>query len=624
MFNTTQGPARARLDSDQVRELRGRGALVINEGRTLTQYFDGRFLTARDLTRDQNYFLSRQADLGQAGGGGVVHGLLVAGQPQDTRLTISPGHGITVAGELVLLPEALTINLANIAEIQQLNVQLELSRVPSEPPRTRSGIFIVALRPIEFTDNPIASYPTSLTGPRTVEDSDIVEAVAVTLIPYVDRVGSADLEQRRAAIARELFVERARRGVPENALPLAMIAIERGRLLWVDPYLVRREAGALPTSFFGLGQAPRVLREAHLLQYQRQLRETLIERGANARLTAAETFRALPPAGPLPFGSLNANDFTQTFFPVEVDVRLTVIPIDELGAIVEESLTLPPIDLLANADELEATSVLILLPVERRNWQAIRAALTQIERELRPAVPGLVAMRKPIQALQLLKPIALLPTLDPGAIVDQNWRNALNQVSSVLDGIKVLWYVRRRNVLLGAPQTNLSGPIIIANGNDVRVERELDERIGALKLERAVEGLRRRSTAAANAGIVTLLASAKVSESRLLLASAVEELEQEKTLDQSAVAHVAARFDHPKLGEGLRRLEVALPALKEDSQLVKRLTAAGKAPELDRLARLLPDAELQELAGELAAAAREKTAAKLNRLLERRLKEMPS
>lgn len=624
MFDTTKGPARARLTSDQVKELRDRGTLLVtNEQRTLPQYFDGRFLTAHDLTRDQNYFLSRQADLGQASGGGVVHGLWIAGEAKQTSLSISPGHGITVAGELVLLPETLTINLANIPEIQQLNVRLGLSTVPAEPQRTRSGIFIVALRPIEFTDTPIASYPTSITGPRTVEDSDIVEAVAVTLIPYVDRGGSADLGQRRASIAHELFVERARRGVPENALPLAMIAIERGRLLWVDPYLVRREVGALQTSFFGLGQAPRALREAHLLQYQRQLSEALEGANANARLTAAETFRALPPAGPMPFGSLNANDFTQTFFPVQVDVRLTVIPIDELGAIVEESLTLPPIDLQADADELEATSVLILLPVERRDWQTVRASLTQVERELKPAVPGLVAMRKPIQALQLLKPIALLPVVDPGAVVDQNWRNALRQVASRLDETKVLWYVRRRNVLLGAQQTGVARSFLL-RGDDVRAERELDERIGVLKLGRAVDGLKKRGTAAANVGIVALLASSKVSESPLLLASAVEELEKEKTLDQSAVSHVAARFDHPKLGEGLRRLEAELPALKDNSQLVKRLTAAGKAPELDRLARLLPDDELQELATELAAAAGEKTAAKLNRLLERRLKEMPS
>jgi hypothetical protein len=74
----------------------------------------------------------------------------------------------------------------------------------------------------------------------------------------------------------------------------------------------------------------------------------------------------------------------------------------------------------------------------------------------------------------------------------------------------------------------------------------------------------------------------------------------------------------------MRRLEEALPALKKDSALAKRLAGSGHAPELDRLARLLPDDELRELAEQIEAAAKEKSATKLKRLLERRIEEMPS
>ncbi|MCI0744223.1 MAG: hypothetical protein L0Y58_02355 [Verrucomicrobia subdivision 3 bacterium] len=620
MFNSTQGSARERLNKDQAELLRHRRALIINDSRILSQFFDGKFLTANDLTREQNYFLSRQADLGQASGGGIVHGLLVTEGATAGSIIIHPGHGITAAGELVLLDEELTINLADIASIQQLNARLGLSPLPSEPLRTRSGLFIVALRPIEFTDNPIASYPTSITGTRTVEDSDIVEAVVVTLIPYADRGGNADAGQRRAAVARELFVERGRRGVPENALPLAMIALERRFVRWIDPYLVRREAGAVHTNFFGVGQAPRALREAHLIQYQQHLRDVLEERGENARITAAEHFRALPPAGPMPIGSVNLDDFTQSYFPVEMDVQLTVVPSDELAAVIEESLALPPIDLTLGGDEHETTSVLALLPVERRDWQAIRTSLSPVVRQLRPVVPGLVAIRKPIQALQLLKPVGFIPVANPGAIVDQNWRNAFGHVVSLLDGFRTLWYVRRRNTEITSP---FAGVTVIPR-DDEGNERDLNDRMKDFGLQPSLTRLRSRATAEAGAGIVALLSSSKLVPSRLLLAGALEELGEEKTLDQSAVLRVANRFDHPKLGEGMRRLEEALPALKKDSPLTKRLAGIGNLPELDRLARLLPDDELRELAKQIEAAAKEKSATKLKRLLERRIGEMPS
>lgn len=619
MFNSTTGPAREVLSFQVAENLRKQGSLIIDEGRTRPQYFDGRFLTAQDLTREQNYFLSRQADLGQASGGGIVHGLLVEPGPSAGSITIRPGHGITAAGELVLLPDALTFNLADVAEIQQLDAIFGLARIPAEPLRTRSGLFIVALRPVEFTDHPIASYPTSITGPRTVEDSDIVEAVAITLIPYVDRSGDANFDQRRAAVARELFLAFGRRGVPDNVLPLAMIAIERGVVRWVDPYLVRREVGAVQTSFFGLGQAPRALREAHLLQYQQHLAEVLRERGEGARFTAAEVFRALPPAGPMPFGAVNTNDFSQIYFPIEVDVQLTIIPADELAAIIEDSLPLPPIDLTLSDDDLESTSVLVMAPVARQDWQAIRGTLTQIERTLKPPVPGLVAIRRPIQALQLLKPGALVPVINPGDINDRNWQDAFLKIVPLLGGFRTLWYARRRNAQI-AQQASATAPV---PKNVREIKTIAVERMKALGVQGAVKRLQTRADEEATASLDVLLSSPKLSDSKVLVEAAVAELGQAKALNQRAVSKVAARFDHPRMGEGLRRLEDALPDLKKNARLIKRIAESGRVPELDRMVRLMPEEELASFAKELSAAAKAKDEKKLHTLLESRIKKMP-
>jgi hypothetical protein len=65
MFSPTNGPAREtfpareRVDSDLLEQMISAGTIIIDNRRRRPLYFDGRFLAARDLTREQNYFLSR-------------------------------------------------------------------------------------------------------------------------------------------------------------------------------------------------------------------------------------------------------------------------------------------------------------------------------------------------------------------------------------------------------------------------------------------------------------------------------------------------------------------------------------------------------------------------------------
>src|SRR5262249_30884749 len=221
-------------------------------------------------------------------GAGIVRGLRVSAGSNATSISIAAGLGVTNLGELVVLQSSLVSDLANIPEIQRLDVAFGISRIPNERAQNRSGLFGVAFRPVECTANPIATYPTSLTGDRTVEDGDIIEAVALTLIPYPDEGAEIDLDRRRSRAARDIFVNRAKRGIPDSALPLAMIGLERGIVRWIDPFLVRREVGAEHSDVLGVGFAPRALREAHLLQYDQQLAEIVRQRGvANPRFAAS-------------------------------------------------------------------------------------------------------------------------------------------------------------------------------------------------------------------------------------------------------------------------------------------------------------------------------------------------
>lgn len=627
MPNPTRGPARERLGArdDADRELLERGlregTIIIDQRRRLSHYFDGRLLTARDLTREQTYFLSRQADLGRAGGAGVVQGLMVTGE--QTSLQITAGHGVTTSGELVLLSEPLSMELTNIGEIERLDAAFGLSRVPRESARNRSGLFIVALRPVEFTANPIASYPTSITGRRTVEDGDIVEAVSVSLVPYRDAGADSEFNVRRARVAHELFVNRGTRGVPVGALPLAMIALDRGVIQWVDPFLVRREVGAEHGDVLGIGFAPRALREAHLLQYDRQLDEVIAQRTRRGlRFAASEHFLALPPAGRMPAACVDPRDFTQIFFPPEVDVELSIVPDDEVVALLEESLLLPPLDLTLAGEQQESTAVTILIPVPRESVRTLKQTLENMTRPLRPAAPGLVAKRKPFESLSMLK----LPRLAVAALApaetdaDAAWRRALAQSQT-------LWYLRRRNLHYRA---DIVGVSVVAAGDELGDERNFALRLNEFGLKALFDQFKRASGTQTQAEAVALFTSPKFMQSRTLMESGLRDLLAAKAADPASgeerigraeVLKVSERFSNRRLGEGLARLEQVNPELKENARLVKTLAGAGVVTELDRVALALTEVELKDFTDEVTEAARRGTGERLVELVRKRSEE---
>ena len=589
-------PAREWIDKNDIRALTDAGVIITDERRSYSAYFDGRFLTAHDLTRDQNYFLTRQADLGQAGGAGVVHGLMVS-MIQGSAVSIEAGHGVTTSGELVVISNSIShLDLINVPEMQRLNSAFGLSQIPIEPLRTRSGLFILALRAVEFTANPIASYPTSIDGSRTVEDGDVIEAVAITLIPYPEEGSRTEVSMRRARMARKIFVEGGSKGVPAGLLPLAVIALDRGVVRWVDSFMVRREVGAEHGNIVGLGFAPRALREAHLLQYEFHLREVVRERAVRGlRFAATEHFLALPAAGQMPAASIDPSDFTQVFFPASVQVDLSIIPEDELPGLIEESLLLPAIDLTLDDEHLTSTSVLALIPVSRQNFQSFQARLSSLQRRLAVAAPDMVSKRLPIEALRLLK-MPFATEAIARDLGDDAWRNALSQVS-------MLWFVRRRNLSYKA---DLAGNAArVSNADERRIESNLIRSLTNRGQAEAFKNLQATATAPAGAAMVSFLSSPKFERSEILMPAALSALKKESRqggLDQAAVDRVAANFADPQLGEGLARLEKINPELRDD-KIVKKLIDTDQLHKLDRHARRLSDDSLANLAKDVVGGA---------------------
>ena len=387
MTNYTQGDTRITLTQAQVLAGQNNGSLVIDSQRTRPYWFDGRFLAARDLQREQDYFLQRQADLGQAAGFSVIHGLQVdtpaANSPDADGETviIRAGQGLTPAGELVLLPNDITIHLSDLPDEQNLDAQFNLASLPNSPARTRTGAYVLGLRPVEFTANPITSYPTSIQGTRTTHDGDIVEATAISLVPYPSPISwtggnTNDASSVRAALARQIFLNVNPTQLPNAMLPLAMIYLQRDIIAWVDPYLVRRDTGP-EYSGLRLGLSDPSTQQAFLRQYDSMLQETVAARltsGASLSFAASTYFNALPSAGRFPLASLSiavqstSQTFAQAFFPQQLDVRLSIIPTDEIQALIDDSMALPAIDLTLPANAYANLAVFALIPVSRSNF----------------------------------------------------------------------------------------------------------------------------------------------------------------------------------------------------------------------------------------------------------------
>jgi hypothetical protein len=440
----TDGSTRLQLTSDDLQKYIASGALVLDSRRRRPLYFDGRFLAARDLERDQDYFLQRQADLGRSAGLGVVHGLEVSQMLDNQKrivpdgIVISAGQGVTPSGELVLLPNEIQIHISDLEEEQRLDLNFGLGRVPLPPRRTRTGLYVLALRPVEFTANPIASYPTSIQGTRQTHDGDIVEATAIALIPYPDPVSNVDATQRRSALAYQIFNRQssAQSKLNDALLPLAIVNVQRGQIDWLDQWMVRRVvSGDYAGQQFGLTDP--ATQSAFFLQYDAQLRTILAGRGSsglNGNFSASQYFRLLPPAGRFPLQSINVQSLTQNFFPQHLDVRMSIVPDDELPALLQDSLDLPPLDLTLPPDDYTQLAVFALIPVLRADFAGLKAKLTPTA--LQPGVPQILAFRRPIELLRIYRGELTLPVIRPGGGAD--WGAAIGK--STLG-----FYVRRKS-----------------------------------------------------------------------------------------------------------------------------------------------------------------------------------
>lgn len=597
----------------------GSGTLILDGLRRRPRYFDGRFLTGADLTRDQDYVRQRQADIARAGGSGVIAGLMVddVDSVGGSSLRITGGHGVTPSGDLVMLTGTRDVSVMDLPTTRQLDAAMGLSVDPRVPLVSQSGVFILGLRAVEFTANPIAAYPRSITGNRTVEDGDIIEATAITLVPFPDSSGAATAAEARRALARQIF-SNGPSGAPQNILPIAMMALDRGTVRWIDIAMVRRELGADSGVQISLGGRPRAQAEAQVLQHRAHLQDVLLEsraRGMPPVFPANQHFSLLPPAGQLPAGCIlpDPEGFQQIYFPPSVEADLAFVPGDEIAALVDESLALPSIDLEGSAGDIDATSVVIMIPVSRPMFQRFASSLPGTSMAVkadttagmrRPAQDVLEAMvlqrRKALEAAE--RDAQAIAAEETAALEKKAWQAAFAEAVATLpvrDGLPpLLWYVRRRAV---AYRTSTEGLPIAVGGDDIVISSLVNENLSRLKLEKRVAALNSKATPQASARVMALLGSPAISSSDIMTAAVIADLEKLATAPEPVPEPTK-----PILRETvtLDRANVllatsTLSALRTGLARANLATALGKTPAIsDETALDLSESEVLDVAAD--------------------------
>ena len=573
------------------------GSVFVDRRRSRPRWFDGRFLKAADLNRESGYFLTRQSDLAVATGTGVVEGLMVK-QNDSTRITIAQGHGMTFDGERVFLPNDVDISLHNIALAEELNVKMGLSRKPAPPDRSRSGIYIIALRPLEFTANPTASYPVDVDGQRQMRDGSIIEATAITLVPFSYPAGAARSSQaRRAEVAHQVFAQATEYRIPSTTLPLAMIEMRRGKLLWLDNHMVRRDMGVVHSDVLGFGFTPRPIRSSHFKQYDAMIQDIVAQRkrtDADLGFSATQFFKSLPSAGRLPAACVDLSSFTQHYFPDVMDVEMSIIPEDEMGLLIEESMLLPPI-LLDDDTAMENTSVMVFLPVPRHVFYSETKAIKKLPDPIRFPVKTVRSKFTPRDYLNVFQ--AKLPDFKTPEVKNEE---ALRQVAwqRLLYKETFVWYVRRRHV---SYKDEITGTTVHVMTNEHKDETDMRRYQRTLGLYDEFTTLKVRGSAAADLEMVRLLTIPKFTKSEVMMRSALKEFNDTEKLDERHAASVSVRFAGKEVGKGLAKLDERLftGTDEQKTEQRKKLAETLRAPELDMVARELTTEEAGILAEDL-------------------------
>jgi hypothetical protein len=345
---------------------------------TRTHYFDGRLLTAADLTRDQKYLDHRLREIGQALGSGVARGL--GATLQGGRILLEPGIAVTPAGRVLEVQAPLTLDLNDRAGIATLN-QGAFANLPR-------GLYALVLGYTEAGQGIAEVFPEDLAG-RTVQYDVYLEGVQASLVLLPLALPQMGQLAVRAALIRTLAEGVSASGlIPEDAVALGILGVRDNLVEWLDTTLLRHPVRTAP--------GPGDLQQDMHRQYEALLADVLAARSrSDGDFAASDYFRALPPTGRVPKGAIDPVAGRQRYFPEHFRVSIAPVRLSDLALVQRESMALPAIDLSRD----EPVDLVVLAPLPAEAFARLAGAL-----ERRPSTTETGG--------STLRPAVLLPHLD--------------------------------------------------------------------------------------------------------------------------------------------------------------------------------------------------------------------
>lgn len=355
-------------------------------------FFNGRLLTGKDMSREQAARREADARLGRALGDGVASGLEVARDPLHDRadapvLRVKAGLAVNRVGQTLCLPVDASVALTRRFDAAGSGscdcVFADCSPIAGGTYVAGAGVYLLTIAPSHTTEGRAPTNGLDPTNVRCNTDAT-VDGVQFRLLS-INPQRFADLDPAsprfRNLLAYRCFGMEAREaaaidpwredpvsyglvdelrdvGLGDCDVPLALVYWTAGGLQFVDMWAVRRRLlGPDASSDHAFVARARRLVEAEAMcaQFQQQLVELIAASLAPTTIRAVEHFRHLPPFGMVPLQTLMLRGVADDAFfegiprrpPADSGQFTPFIDARLLGAMREQARMYTPTDLHA-------------------------------------------------------------------------------------------------------------------------------------------------------------------------------------------------------------------------------------------------------------------------------------
>lgn len=343
------------------------GAPVIDDGIRAVNFFNGRLLTGRDLSREQEARRLADRRIGETAGPGIAWGLEVSKTSgSNGQVTVEAGLALSRSGLALRLAGRCELTLVQPPDVASASTGSGFApcgQLSGSTYVAGGGVFLLTLAPISQAEGQAPVLALEAANTRCSTDA-FVEALQFRLLRingYTATGTDTAAEARlRSEIAYAAFAQPATnnahaqpgqlpapglvetlrsQGLSDCDVPLAVVYMVGQAVRFVDRWSVRRRLAADPANTVWsawLGERRLAEAEAQLAQFQDQIAETpALLAGA-----AQSSLHWLPAAGFLP-----GSTAWPTFLGVHAPVRETRLAAGDAPGVLARALADDPVAL---------------------------------------------------------------------------------------------------------------------------------------------------------------------------------------------------------------------------------------------------------------------------------------